>query len=94
LAHLESVVVTSAAAAPSHDFVSRYFAPRYGIDEDPVTGSTHCALAPYWTERLGREALVGYQASARGGLVAVRLRDDRVILGGRAVTVARGQLAI
>jgi PhzF family phenazine biosynthesis protein len=94
LAHLESVVVTSAAAGPSHDFVSRYFAPRYGIDEDPVTGSAHCALAPYWTERLGRDELVGYQASARGGTVGVRLRDGRVLLGGRAVTVARGQLAI
>lgn len=94
LAQLESVVVTSAAAGESHDFVSRYFAPRYGIDEDPVTGSAHCALAPYWTERLGRDELVGYQASARGGTVGVRLRDGRVLLGGRAVTVARGQLAI
>lgn len=94
LAQLESVVVTSAAAGESHDFVSRYFAPRYGIDEDPVTGSAHCALAPYWTERLGRDELVGYQASVRGGTVGVRLRDGRVLLGGRAVTVARGQLAI
>lgn len=94
LAQLESVVVTSAAAGRSHDFISRYFAPRYGIDEDPVTGAAHCALAPFWAERLGRVELVGYQASSRGGVIVVRLRDDRVVLGGRAVTVARGQLAV
>ena len=94
LAQLESVVVTSTAADQSHDFVSRYFLPRYGIDEDPVTGAAHCALAPYWAERLGRDTLVGYQASPRGGSIAVRLAGDRVILGGRAVTVARGELAV
>jgi predicted PhzF superfamily epimerase YddE/YHI9 len=94
LAAFESVVVTSAAQGEAHDFVSRYFAPGYGIDEDPVTGSAHCALAPYWAERLGRGELVGYQASARGGRVAVRVDRDRVRLRGRAVTVARGELAI
>jgi predicted PhzF superfamily epimerase YddE/YHI9 len=94
LASFESVVVTSAGASQPHDFVSRYFAPRYGIDEDPVTGAAHCALAPYWAERLGRDTLVGYQASSRGGSVAVRLAGDRMILGGRAVTVARGELAV
>jgi predicted PhzF superfamily epimerase YddE/YHI9 len=95
LADLESVVVTSAAAADDdHDFVSRYFASRYGIDEDPVTGAAHCALAPYWAERFGRDELLGYQASARGGTVAVRLRGDRVVLGGRATTVARGELLV
>ncbi|HEV8398568.1 MAG TPA: PhzF family phenazine biosynthesis protein [Gemmatimonadales bacterium] len=89
---VRGVIVTSRAAASSYDFVSRFFAPRAGVDEDPVTGSAHCALAPYWTEKLGRAALVGYQASARGGTVRVRLRDDRVILGGQAVTVLRGTL--
>ena len=86
------VIVTSRAAASSYDFVSRFFAPRAGVNEDPVTGSAHCALAPYWTAKLGRPELVGYQASARGGTVRVRLRDDRVILGGQAVTVLRGTL--
>jgi predicted PhzF superfamily epimerase YddE/YHI9 len=86
------VIVTSRASASSYDFVSRFFAPRAGVNEDPVTGSAHCALAPYWSAQLGRAELVGYQASARGGTVRVRLRDDRVILGGQAVTVLRGAL--
>jgi PhzF family phenazine biosynthesis protein len=86
------VIVTSRAAASSYDFVSRFFAPRAGVDEDPVTGSAHCALAPYWTAQLGRPELVGYQASARGGTVRVRLQNDRVMLGGQAVTVLRGAL--
>ena len=90
------VIVTAAAqagGAGGHDFVSRYFAPAAGIDEDPVTGSAHCTLGPFWAERLGRPELTGYQASRRGGLVQVRPRGDRVLLGGRAVTVLRGQLA-
>ncbi|MFY9551707.1 MAG: PhzF family phenazine biosynthesis protein [Thermoanaerobaculia bacterium] len=87
------VIVTAASAQPEHDFVSRYFAPAAGIDEDPVTGSTHCCLGPFWGERLGKTELSGYQASARGGTVRVRLGGDRVFLGGRAVTVARGELA-
>ncbi len=74
------------------DFVSRFFAPRVGIDEDPVTGSAHCVLAPYWSERLGRTELVGYQASARGGTVRTRVAGERVFLSGQAVTVMRGQL--
>jgi predicted PhzF superfamily epimerase YddE/YHI9 len=86
------VIVTSRAAASSYDFVSRFFAPRAGVNEDPVTGSAHCALAPYWTAQLGRPELVGYQASPRGGTVRVRLQNDRVILGGQAVTVLRGEL--
>jgi PhzF family phenazine biosynthesis protein len=86
------VIVTSRAAAAAYDFVSRFFAPRAGVNEDPVTGSAHCALAPYWTAQLGRPDLVGYQASARGGTVRVRLQDDRVILSGQAVTVLRGDL--
>jgi PhzF family phenazine biosynthesis protein len=78
----------------SYDFVSRFFAPGSGIAEDPVTGSAHCALAPFWAVRLGRDALTGYQASARGGLVGVRVRGDRVALTGRAVTVLRGELVV
>ena len=91
-ADARGVIVTSRAPASSYDFVSRFFAPRAGVNEDPVTGSAHCALAPYWTAQLGRPELVGYQASARGGTVRVRLQGDRVILGGQAVTVLRGTL--
>ncbi|MFH1568114.1 MAG: PhzF family phenazine biosynthesis protein [Gemmatimonadota bacterium] len=86
------VMVTAPAAAGDWDFVSRFFAPAAGIDEDPVTGSAHCCLGPFWGARLGRQELVGFQASARGGLVRVRLAGDRVLLGGRAVTVLRGEL--
>lgn len=90
------VAVTSlagpAARAKGYDFVSRFFAPRVGIDEDPVTGSAHCALGPFWMRRLGKEEVMGYQASARGGSVRVRMRGDRAILGGKAVTMIRGVL--
>jgi len=94
LARVEArgVMVTSRGSAPGYDFVSRFFAPQVGVNEDPVTGSAHCALAPFWAERLGRVELVGYQASARGGTVRVRLAGDRVLLGGQAVTVLRGEL--
>jgi PhzF family phenazine biosynthesis protein len=89
------IVATAAAAHPGesgYDYVSRFFAPRVGIDEDPVTGSAHCALAPFWAGRLGRFQLVGWQASARGGFVRTRLAGTRVVLGGRAVTVWKGEL--
>jgi PhzF family phenazine biosynthesis protein len=86
------VIVTAPSARPEWDFVSRYFAPAAGIDEDPVTGSAHCCLGPFWAGRLGKTRLSGYQASARGGTVEVRIGDGRVFLGGRAVTVARGEL--
>jgi predicted PhzF superfamily epimerase YddE/YHI9 len=86
------VIVTSSASTPGFDFMSRFFAPRAGIPEDPVTGSSHCALAPFWCERFQRSELTGYQASARGGVVRVRLAGDRVVLGGQAVTVLRGEL--
>jgi PhzF family phenazine biosynthesis protein len=86
------VIVTSSAQTDGYDFVSRFFAPGVGIDEDPVTGSAHCALAPYWSDKLGKEELVGYQASPRGGTVRVTLSGDRVLLAGRAVTVMRGEL--
>ena len=76
-----------------NDFVSRYFAPGAGIDEDPVTGSAHCCLGPYWSEQLGKTEMTAYQASARGGVVRVRMAGDRVLLGGQAVTVMTGELA-
>lgn len=87
------VIVTARGADGAHDFVSRFFAPRVGVPEDPVTGSAHCVLAPFWAARLGRDALTGFQASRRGGLVRVRVAGDRVELGGQAVTVMRGELA-
>lgn len=74
------------------DFVSRFFAPAVGIDEDPVTGSAHCCLGPYWADRLGRSSLVGAQLSRRGGTVGVEWAGDRVRLRGDAVTVTRGEL--
>ena len=89
---MRGVIVTSRASSDGFDFVSRFFAPGAGVDEDPVTGSTHCCLAPYWAARLGKVDMVGYQASPRGGVVAVRTAGDRVILGGQAVTVLRGEL--
>jgi PhzF family phenazine biosynthesis protein len=81
------------ASESGADFVSRFFAPAVGVAEDPVTGSAHCTLAPYWGERLGRTTLTGYQASARGGTVLMRLAGDRVILTGQSVTVLRGELS-
>ena len=89
---IRGVIVTSRASSDAFDFVSRFFAPGAGVDEDPVTGSAHCCLAPYWGARLGKVEMVGYQASPRGGVVAVRTAGDRVILGGQAVTVLRGEL--
>jgi PhzF family phenazine biosynthesis protein len=86
------VIVTSRARMQGYDFVSRFFAPQVGINEDPVTGSAHCCLAPYWCSKFGRDELVGFQASPRGGVVRVRLNGDRVLLGGQAVTVLRGEL--
>ena len=86
------IIVTSRADSAPYDFVSRFFAPQVGIDEDPVTGSAHCCLGPFWSKRLGKDEFVAYQASARGGVVRVRVRGDRVILGGQAVTVLRGEL--
>ncbi len=86
------VIVTARATAAGFDFVSRFFAPGSGIDEDPVTGSSHCCLGPYWANKLGKSEFVAYQASARGGVVRVRLEGDRVKLGGQAVTVLRGEL--
>ena len=89
---VRGVIVTSRAKSDGYDFVSRFFAPAAGIDEDPVTGSSHCTLGPYWAQKLGRNALVGYQASSRGGTVRVRVDGERVHLGGQAVTVLTGEL--
>ncbi len=86
------VIVTARSDDPTFDFVSRFFAPGAGIDEDPATGSSHCSLGPFWAARLGRTALVGYQASARGGVVRVEVGGERVTLIGQAVTVWRGTL--
>ena len=89
---VRGIIVTSRASSPPYDFVSRFFAPGSGIDEDPATGSAHCCLGPFWSNRLGKQEFVAYQASPRGGEVRVRLDGDRVILGGQAVTVLRGEL--
>ena len=89
---VRGVIVTARSDAGPHDFVSRFFAPGVGVPEDPVTGSAHCALAPFWAERLNKTEMVGYQASERGGFVTVRLEGSRVRLGGQAVTVLRGEI--
>jgi predicted PhzF superfamily epimerase YddE/YHI9 len=88
------VVFTAGGDSVGIDCVSRVFAPAAGIPEDPVTGSAHCTLAPFWAERLGRDVLVGEQASARGGIVRMRLAGDRVILGGRAITVSNVRMLV
>ncbi|HEX9259786.1 MAG TPA: PhzF family phenazine biosynthesis protein [Acidimicrobiales bacterium] len=87
-------IVTAPGDGDRIDFVSRFFAPAAGIDEDPVTGSAHCVLGPFWSERLGRASLVGAQLSARGGIVRTRVDGDRVHLGGQAVTVWEGMLRV
>jgi PhzF family phenazine biosynthesis protein len=83
------IVTALAEAGQPYNFVSRFFAPAAGVPEDPVTGSAHCALAPYWRERIQGERLVGYQASARGGIVTMTSSGDRILIGGAAVTVHR-----
>jgi PhzF family phenazine biosynthesis protein len=89
---VRGVIVTSRAESPGYDFVSRFFAPGSGVPEDPVTGSAHCALGPFWQSRLGKSDFVAYQASPRGGVVRVRVLGERVKLGGKAITVLRGEL--
>jgi PhzF family phenazine biosynthesis protein len=90
---VRGVIVTARSRGRVH-FVSRFFAPAVGVPEDPVTGSAHCALAPFWAQRLGRTRLLGHQASARGGDVEVELAGDRVLLRGEAVTTVRGELLV
>ncbi len=94
LRRVEARGIMVTAPSSEYDFVSRFFAPAVGVDEDPVTGSAHCCLCPFWAERLGKRAMVGYQASARGGVVAVELAGDRVTLAGPAVTTLRGELQV
>ena len=86
------VMVTARSDASDFDFVSRFFAPAVGVPEDPVTGSAHCCLTPYWAEKLGKQKMMAYQASQRGGVLKLELHGDRVWLSGRAVTVIRGEL--
>ncbi len=86
------IIVTSLSSAKGYDFVSRFFAPRVGINEDPVTGSAHCCLGPFWKSRLKKDEFTAYQASSRGGIVRVSVNGDRVCLSGQAVTVLRGEL--
>ena len=88
------VIVTAKGGSRDYDFASRFFAPAVGVPEDPVTGSAHCLLAPYWAARLGKTQLTGYQASARGGIVRVKALGQRVALSGSAVTTLRGELLI
>jgi PhzF family phenazine biosynthesis protein len=86
------VILTSRSSTPERDFVSRFFAPAAGVDEDPVTGSAHCCLTPFWSTRLKKESLVAHQISARGGVLRVRVDGARVRLSGQAITVLRGEL--
>jgi PhzF family phenazine biosynthesis protein len=89
---VRGVIVTARSDEPDYDFISRFFAPAAGVPEDPVTGSAHCALGPFWGAKLEKQRLVGFQASDRGGIVVVELNGNRVRLGGNAVTVLRGEL--
>jgi PhzF family phenazine biosynthesis protein len=89
---VRGVIVTARSSSPEFDFVSRFFAPGSGVDEDPVTGSAHTALGPYWAGILGKSQFTAFQASARGGVVRVQVVGDRVLLGGQAVTVMVGEL--
>lgn len=89
---VRGVIVTSVSDDTRFDFLSRFFGPAVGIDEDPVTGSAHCCLAPFWSERLDKTEMTAFQASSRGGIVHVRVAGERVFLAGNAVTVLRGEL--
>ena len=90
---MRGVIVTSRSLSAGVDFVSRFFAPAVGVDEDPVTGSAHCCLGPYWGAKLGKTSLSALQVSARGGVLRVGLKGERVLIGGQAVTVLRAELA-
>ena len=90
----EMVIITSKSSDSKYDFISRTFGPSHGIDEDPVTGSSHCCLAPYWSKRLGKSEMFAYQASSRGGEVSVKLLGNRVLFAGKAITVIEGFLLL
>ena len=89
---VRGIIVTARSSSRDFDFVSRFFAPGSGIDEDPVTGSAHTALGPYWAAKLGKAEMTAFQASPRGGVVRIRMNGDRIILGGQAVTVMQATL--
>ncbi len=89
-----ATIVTSKSSISNYDFVSRFFAPAMGIDEDPVTGSAHCYLAPFWAERLGKSDMVGFQVSGRTGIVRCRIEAPRVILSGKARTIMKGEVLV
>jgi PhzF family phenazine biosynthesis protein len=91
--NIRGVIVTARAQSGDYDFVSRFFAPGAGVDEDPVTGSAHTALTPYWSEKLGKNEMIAYQASARGGLLKVADHCGRVEICGQAVTVFTAELS-
>jgi len=91
---VRGVIVTSRAGSPGYDFISRFFAPAAGVNEDPVTGSAHCTLGPFWSRQLGKKEFLAYQASERGGTLRVRIAGDRVYLGGKAVTLFKGDLIV
>jgi len=88
------VIVTSKSSSGEFDFVSRFFAPAYGINEDPVTGSAHCVLGPHWREKLNKKSMRAFQASERGGVLRIRVEDERVYIAGKAVTVLKGELVV
>ncbi len=87
-------IITAKSSDGNYDFISRFFAPAKGINEDPVTGSAHCALAPYWMNKLNKNILTAYQASERGGVIKLRVEGDRVFLKGSAVTITEGELLV
>ncbi len=89
---VRGVIVTAQASEKGYDFVSRFFAPQCGVPEDPVCGSAHCCLGPFWQSRLGKTQMVAHQVSPRGGVIHVEFAGDRVILGGHAVTIMRGEI--
>ncbi len=91
---VRGVMVTSVSDSPEYDFVSRFFGPASGINEDPVTGSAHCCLGPYWEKKLGKAEFLAYQASERGGVIGVRVKGERVVLVGKAVTVFKGIMCV
>ena len=91
---VRGTIVTAAAKTPGFDFISRFFVPSVGLNEDYATGSAHCCLGPFWAEKLGRTDLTAYQASSRGATIKVRVEGDRVVLGGRAVTICQGTLEV
>ena len=87
-------IITAKSNSNDYDFVSRFFAPSKGVNEDPVTGSAHCSLGPYWMQKTGRDYFTAYQASQRGGVVKIKMNDGRVLLKGRAVTFLRGDISL